>query len=568
MDKVFLTVLNLSILASFMVFAVIIVRLLFRKMLKYLRCFLWILVGVRLLIPFSVEAPFSLIHGAAVRDDRISIMGQLAGEQQGEEETGKDVQEIHENHTEYLGASEDKAAVAIKKDNGMEAGMVVWCLGIVAMLGYFGVSLFGLWRKVKMAVPNMFAGVKVYCCDTVSMPFLYGILHPKIYLPLHLEETELFYIVKHEDAHRRRKDYLLKLAAFLVLSVYWFNPCIWVAYKLLCKDIELACDELVIRDLSAEGRKEYSKALLGCSAAGKEVMACPVALGETEVKERVKNVLNYKKPTFSVVALGVIICAVILLCFMTEQKQEKAEEQVEYDIEKFNAAAADFVTQWARAFCGRDGKAISAMYSEEYLSKVGEDAMIPTEENDYAFGWSSPWPWDEDSDFRIWELSENHAEILYYAWVSDPHVFVWRESITYHQEDGKFYVDEQEIENMEDICGTSEKFFKAYPEGKINDTPMDYLKNGAGEILNSHAKENENSEYYSMLFAPDTAAVYLLNLSEDRNKVEVTIDTGSENNKVQVVFRFMDDGSTATVTMIRPYGEDGIWIPQTTVQTI
>lgn len=602
MESIFASILSTSISAGFMVLAIAAVRALFRKMPKSFRCFLWMLVGIRLVLPFSIESAFGLLPRVEI-SEKTASGGRLYENTKAGAETGYPV-DAEKKALARTGLPDVKNSAGSLLDTHsgrmlMKTGAVCWGIGALLFLGYFFLSWHKITRMLKTAVPGESMGIKIYRSDTITMPFLFGIVRPRIYIPMHMEEESLPYIIKHECAHRKRKDYLTKPAAFILLCIHWFNPCIWLAYKLMCRDIELACDELVIRDFTAREKKAYSTALLNCSVSQKKITACQAFFGETGIKERVKNVFNYKKPARLAAAMSVMVCVVIFLCFMTTKQetilpesgdkeqlpvsrtegknlQERAEaEERENDAvdgsgQPGAAESGDeadslqkqtkFVKQWTEAFCSRDGEKIYAMYSEEYKKNAGENEMMPTTENGYAFGWSSPWPVEDDS-VRILELSEDRAEILYYAWVSDPHVTVWRQSLTYHKENSRWLVDQVDTDIMEYIC-VLEEFEKAYPDGQISDTPMDYLKNGMGEALNSNALLSSTTIYLP-LFKPDTAAVYLLNLLQNEGKVAVEARIDEKEKKAKVTVEFMEDGKEAAVLMIQPYGENGIWIPQT-----
>lgn len=601
-----------------MVLAVAAIRILFRKMPKSFRCFLWMLVGIRLLFPFSIESAFGLlprveIRGGADRGGRLYDSEALENSDNIGAGTG----------TEDLVDMEKKAlaqpglfgvnGMGNQKDAGrghmlMKAGTVFWGFGVLALLGYFFISWHKITRMLKTAVPGESMGIKIYQSDRIQIPFLFGIVHPRIYIPMHMEEESLPYIIRHECAHKRRKDYLTKPAAFVLLCIHWFNPCIWLAYKLMCRDIELACDELVIRDFTAREKKAYATALLNCSVSQKKITTCQAFFGETGIKERVKNVFSYKKPALLAVVMSITVCMVVSLCFMTTRREkalpgpEEGQDQTpmesgeeagqsqtlpdsgemagqgqtlpepakgtEDEAQIFVSQTegenqeerTEFVRQWTEAFCNRDGEKIYAMCSDEWKRNAGENEMMPGPENGYTFGWSSPWPIEDDL-VRVVELSENHAEILYYAWTSDPHMTVWRQSLSYHIEDDKCLVDQVDTDIMEYIC-ILEEFEKAYPDGQISDTPMDYLENGMGEALNNNALLSSTTIYLP-LFEPDTAAVYLLNLLRNEGKVAVEAEIDEKEKKAKVTVEFMEDGNRTVVLMVQPYGENGIWIPQT-----
>lgn len=324
MAKLFLEIFNLSITASYLIAAVILARLVLRKAPKNICCFLWFLVGVRLVFPFSVESVFSLIpERAAVQEGLLSMevapadsiglpsgYGNAAG-----------VAAVMPEHMDSGTKGPNRMAFYI------DIASKVWATGIIALTAYLAVSWYCLKRKVCTAVPCVHGDVKYYQCDNISTPFLFGFISPKIYVPSGLaahtpdgtDAGELEYVLKHELTHRRRRDYLIKPAGYLLLTVYWFNPFVWAAYILLCRDIELACDEQVIKQLGTECRKDYSQALLSCSVSRRSIAACPVAFGGIGIKQRVKNVLSYRRPTFWVLVAAASACVVIVVCFMTQK---------------------------------------------------------------------------------------------------------------------------------------------------------------------------------------------------------------------------------------------------------
>ncbi|MDE7323340.1 MAG: hypothetical protein K2N73_11605 [Lachnospiraceae bacterium] len=813
MEKLFMNLFYMSISASYLILAVLAVRFLLRNAPKSMRSFLWLLVGIRLVLPFSVESVFSLIPDTKVVDEYIYEAEQPAGSEAAIVNLRQPVnQPLQDTYVPYT------AAVRRKPQTALMICTRIWLVGMVLMLGYMLISYMRLRNRVKMSVPTEVVtaenhSVKIYQSDTVESPFLFGILRPRIYIPRSISSDEIPYVVRHELTHKKRKDYLIKPIGFLLLSVYWFNPCVWAAYIMLCKDIELICDERVVRELGTEHKKAYSQVLLNSAVKRRMIAACPVAFGEVSVKERVKNVLNYKKPAFWVLAAAVLACIIVPVCFMTQKKTaapeqeellenvespEKFDSEVEINIDdlltageyelfypdssqylftpslnlgkdgefsfgydlassyfnhgeydlvldrvkavtydkkyhyqftcigdgllRFDAdesselyrtetnqsdtlmapiengsifvknsalsairnangmiqtiredayegriwtdeelktklseleeikqqlareeikllqqwekldtkpltqeklyeriltqeqqdvlnkkqemmaqqlkdaikqiedvqaecssmvkeaekipAAAKTLEQWAQAFCNRDARTITKLSSEDVQNHLIERELLAQDfdgtKDTASFGWSSPWPWGDTYDgeraacnYHIVSATERSAEILYYAWVSDPHVTVWRELLTYKIEDGACIITSETLQYMDGIC-IAEEFYSAYPNG-IAETMMDYYSfNGAGEILNKNAMENRNSYWYQKMFEPDTAAVFLLNILDNPNKVGVHVEkSGEDTNTCTVLFDFYEDGSTASVQMIQPYGSDGIWIPYT-----
>ncbi len=313
MEAVFIKVLNMSISACWLILAVILLRLLLKKAPKWISVVLWGLVGLRLVLPFSLQSVLSLIPSAEV------ISPSIGYALHPEINSGVSVIDNAVNPT--LGTS--LAATPMNSVNPMQIvlylGGLVWVGGIVILLLYGLISYLRLRRKVAEAIPYE---KNTWLCDQVKTPFILGVFRPRIYMSSGLNEEETAYVLAHEHAHLRRKDHLWKPLGFLLLTVYWFNPLIWVAYMLLCRDIEAACDEKVISDMGMMEKKAYANALVSCSMQRRLILACPLAFGEVGVKERVKGVLNYRKPAFWIIVAALIACVVIAVCFLTNPKDD------------------------------------------------------------------------------------------------------------------------------------------------------------------------------------------------------------------------------------------------------
>ncbi len=405
MEKLFLTVLNLSVTASYLVVAVIVARWLLRKTPKSIVCYLWLLVGIRLICPFSVESAFSLLPKQPAFDNR-----QIFWNSQNENDTdgtnansfnaeamnpdnlfpdkidpdSSEKNSLNQGNVNQDNTNQDKENQDnmnqdnMNQDNANQDSMnqdtmnqdsmnqdsmnqdsmnqdtmnktgirqsdstkaitmflpkiyriasYFWIAGILVMFVYFVVSWRRVQSKVRTAIPMDLAGTKYYQCDNISSPFLFGIVKPRIYVPSHITKQELSYVLQHETAHRQRRDYMVKPISYLLLMVYWINPILWAAYILLCRDIELACDEQVVKEMGTDCKKAYSQALLTYSVSRSSIAACPVAFGEIGVKQRVKNILNYKKPTFWVFLAAAAAGIVITVCFMTKPKMQDTTDK-------------------------------------------------------------------------------------------------------------------------------------------------------------------------------------------------------------------------------------------------
>lgn len=339
----------MSLTASWLVLAVAAVRLLFRKTPKWILCLLWGLVALRLVCPVSLESTLSLVPSAEPLPPEIIDTAWP---------------EIHSGIPAVDAAVNPVLEASLTPEGLTSANPTqiwsflfsrVWVLGMGVMLLYTLVSYLLLKRRVCTAVP-LEKGVKQ--SEFVDSPFVLGIYRPVIYLPFGLAEGDLAYVLAHERAHIRRHDHWWKPMGFLLLSVYWFNPVMWVAYILLCRDIEAACDEKVIRDLEPDGRRAYSTALLNCSVHRRRIAACPLAFGEAGVKARIQNVMNYKKPAFWMILTALLLSAGVAVCFLTDPKQPDSL----YD-RTSTLALAD--VESARAMLWEDGQEASFLLTED-----------------------------------------------------------------------------------------------------------------------------------------------------------------------------------------------------------
>lgn len=322
MEAIFLKLLNMSIAASFMIAAVVVLRVCLKKSPKALHCVLWALVGIRLLCPFSLESVFSLIPSTQTIPDAVLS------------ESSFSVQTGFENIDTRVNAElADRyyEGVTVPTNTGLHITTllsVIWVVGIFALAVYAIVSFTKLKKRTAEAVPYR---ENIYLCDRIPSPFILGVLKPRIFLPASMEEADIPYVLAHEQAHLKRRDHLWKPLGFALLCVYWFNPLIWVAYILLCRDIELACDEKVIKAMGANWKKSYADALINCSVSQKRISACPVAFGETDVKGRIQSVLKYKKPAFWVILVAVLTCVAVAVCFLTVPKGIRLKDLNEVD---------------------------------------------------------------------------------------------------------------------------------------------------------------------------------------------------------------------------------------------
>lgn len=314
MDDVFLKLVNLSISASWLILAVLVLRVVLKKAPKWVMPLLWGVVALRLVCLFSIESALSLIPSAEtipseiVTETREPVLYEQATLDIVTNPTLPSAAEVP------VGVSRQQAQV------DFNIYSVLWLAGMAALLVHALVSAGKLKRKLATAI---LLRDNIYESEFVDSPFVFGVVKPNIYLPMHMDEGTAAHVIAHERAHLARRDHWWKVLGYLVLALHWFNPLVWVAYILFCRDIELACDEKVVKGLDGAARADYSQALLSCAAPRRAVAACPLAFGEGNIKTRVKSALHYKKPAFWVAAAAVLAVVIVAVCFLTNPKSER-----------------------------------------------------------------------------------------------------------------------------------------------------------------------------------------------------------------------------------------------------
>ena len=314
MDDVFLKLVNLSISASWLILAVLVLRVVLKKAPKWVMPLLWGVVALRLVCLFSIESALSLIPSAEtipseiVTETREPVLYEQATLDIVTNPTLPSAAEVP------VGVSRQQAQV------DFNIYSILWLAGMSALLVHALVSAGKLKRKLATAI---LLRDNIYESEFVDSPFVFGVVKPNIYLPMHMDEGTAAYVIAHERAHLARRDHWWKVLGYLVLALHWFNPLVWVAYILFCRDIELACDEKVVKGLDGAARADYSQALLSCAAPKRAVAACPLAFGEGNIKTRVKSALHYKKPAFWVAAAAVLAVVIVAVCFLTNPRSER-----------------------------------------------------------------------------------------------------------------------------------------------------------------------------------------------------------------------------------------------------
>lgn len=593
LSQIFLTFLYKNMTVNVVIIAVLLARLLLRKMPKKYSYILWSIVGIRMIfdLPFATNiSVFNLFRGFAKRSSTMGTM--LTGSHKTNLQGATDaLNTIGTTGTSTAHASRNTTVGAMT--HTLTTSQMV--LGILGLLWLIVVALFvayGIYSYVKCRllvrtaviahdiIPDTHKKkgiVSVWECDRIPSPFVLGLIRPRIYIPFRMPKQEQAYILAHEQCHIRRLDPLWKLIAFLLLAVYWWNPLVWCAFFYMVRDMEMSCDEAVIEQFGNEIKQGYSNSLLSFAMERHPYSFAPIAFGEGDAGRRIKNVLNFKKPHTWVAILVIVLLVVVCVSCLTNGKDkissetasdtensqmpQQTVETTEAPIDSVNSSTVEAplsrVDQWAQAFCSRDVRTIQDMATDDAENELKEENLLDDNGN---FGWSSPWPWfDEESGmpaYQITQSDDTSATILYYAQVSDPHVTVWKETLQYTRKDDKIEIAHEELQMLNFIASGSE-FENAYPKG-IQNTPIDYQANGLGETLNEYAISangmSPDGEYN--LTDPMEAAQYLLNLLRNDGKVEITAD----KTQVELKVHFTEDDITHHITMIRPWGEDGIWV--------
>ena len=581
----FTYVLWMSLIAAIVIMILLLLRPMLKKFPRIFSYLLWGIVLFRLLCPVSFESSISIFHWAGV--PFMSAISQPPEAVEVSEETFEYVivEETvvlpDENVTQTVVSGEMvEETQAYQPPKVAKTPVWKWLLLVIWMIGVGTVSGYGAGSYISLK-KDLLGAVKEedgsYSCDNIKTAFVLGFLFPKVYIPSDLEESKKRFILLHEQTHMRRGDSFFRLLAYVALAIHWFNPFVWIAFHLSEVDMELSCDEAVMRKTREDIRKEYAATLLEI-ASGKHILFSGFpAFGENRTKERIQAVVNYKKRSMMILLIGCGIVIVLVLVLASNPKYllvketdethyVKGEDAAKEDeIAKRKAFAESKIEEWAKAFCNRDGDTILAMSTPEARKILEENMLLEKGAGGTTFGWSSPWPLME-TDYSIRNLEENTATILYYARTSDPHVTVWAEHLEFEMSENfetkdDFKITKSEILYLNSIQNVTE-FLLAY-EGGIDNTPMDYLTNGLGEALNQNAKQNKDSEWYKNLFSSETAAVSLLNL--DFENVFVDESEGNTEGEVILTLYFEDEEKKSVlqgIKMIQPYGKDGIWIPQ------
>lgn len=497
-------ILNMSLTAGYCIGVVLILRFLLRRQAKIFSYLLWGAVLFRLLCPVALTSSYSLL-----RMDTAVVSGEGFSGGQQEVWQGKG----------YLSDEMDGSAVKVQssvgvtqaQENGMAqraltAGAWVWITGVSFLFCYSIWTTVRLRRFLSKARP---VEEEVYETDGIATPFVFGMVRPRIYLPAQLSPTERRLVLAHERAHISRKDYLTKLIGWGAACLHWFNPLVWLSFRLMESDMEMSCDEKVLSRLGEDVKQEYSRVLLSLSCAESGFRAGPVAFSEGGLKKRIQNILSWKKGRIVTVAvLAALLCALtvgLMLNPTGRTQREQTEEKLR------------FLNTYANAYCDRNGDAMAGLYIDEKTA-LESVFLMEKEGGTYTFGLSSPWP-NEFHYLLNEKLGEggtdgNRAEIWYYAWTSDPHVTVWKEELRFTETADGYRVTDSDVRFLDSIASRTD-FDEAYLiAGEYRFT--DYEERGFLEgiqVQTEYDRENGGADRNAVYRSPDTAAVWIFNLT-------------------------------------------------------
>lgn len=373
MEKIFTVICERGISAGYVILAVIVLRLLFRKSPRWVMGILWALVAIRLICPIVVESPFSVVPKGPLFDKETSNLKSEQEVQQinnlpdQNQTAGKQVAEIKE-HTAKQDETKDFWTDKRKTDSKKMLS-TIWLLGMLVLTGY---GIFGslcVEYQLRFAVP---VEQQIWECDTIHTSFLWGLFHPRIYLPSGMNEETKRYVIRHERAHQKRGDHWWKVIGYVLLVIYWFQPLMWIAYWIFARDIEYACDEHVIGNLSFAERKEYAQALLLCGSGRSRRLAGPLAFGGLGVKPRIKNVLSYQKPGRGKIAISLLVCVVVSVCFLTNPKDVNGMDAEKHPVNMEAGRQLDHVLS-DKMHMVFDGKTVQNQRLQVLLTRNGKD---------------------------------------------------------------------------------------------------------------------------------------------------------------------------------------------------
>ncbi|MDE7130246.1 MAG: M56 family metallopeptidase [Lachnospiraceae bacterium] len=548
LTEVFMIILNMSLTASYCIAAVLVLRLFLKKQPKIFSYLLWSVVLFRLLCPVSFSSSFSLLRMDTNVISRENLTARQMTEHTAGQETGGHSEQMTEDQNEGIEAVSQTAQAeqrgASRIQTVLAVGAWVWLTGMGLWIAYGVWSAYRLCRFLKKAVC---VEDDLYETEGISSSFVLGIIRPRIYLPEGLSGEEREFVLAHERVHAARKDYLVKILAWLARCIHWFNPLAWLAFALMENDMEMSCDEAVVRRMGMEVKQDYSRALLTLSSETTKIGSYPPAFGEGRVKDRVRNILSYRKRALMTVGLlAVLLLVVVAGLSLNPRKNDEAEEHLRL------GEKDTLVMDYANAWCNRDGETLVKLYVDEDTA-FANLPMLEKAGGEYTFGFSSPWPDEFWRTIPTGEgTDEGTAEIRYYAWTSDPHVAVWKEEISFVKTDtvdpvtsSSYRVTGSTLTYLDSIASEAEYMDAYWGDGAHHF--VDYMENGFVDAINyqtEYDSENGESDRNAVYRDPETAAAYIMNLTGGTSTAETA------SNGASIVEYTFADGSSVLIPMI------------------
>ena len=561
LSQIFIKILNMSFTASYCIIAVIVLRFLLRKQAKIFSYLLWGVVLFRLICPVSISSAYSLLRMDTniISQENIDrwATANLNQNNVADDDIPTLPAQINTDNIQDSFFNFNTDMQEMSRNTWANKAFVVaswiWVAGMALLILYSIAATLRMRYSLKNAT---YREKSIYEAEGIATPFVFGIIRPHIYIPEYINEDERKYVLAHEEIHIARRDYLVKILAYLVVCLHWFNPLVWVAFILMENDMEMSCDEAVLRKLGEGVKKEYSHSLLSLSVERKLFQSSPLAFGEGNVNGRIQNILGYHKRAFITVILAVAILIIVGIGLILNPAGNNVDD---VDLDKMS----EFIENYATAFSDRDGaKMVDAYIDEE--TALENVFMLEKAGDGYTLG--QPIPLLYSFRYRIIQ-EENRADIYYYAMTFDPHMVVWKEEMYYKTVEGEIKV-----------VGSSLKFFDSITSKEEFDDA--YLIDGEYQFVNYQEYEFikdinywiEKGYYYTdptVYAKPETAAAHILNLTGGSGSVE-----GDYAWQAMVRYTFAD-GSEVMIPMYNSLDEQAgsgenwngqdIWIVDTDV---
>lgn len=548
LTEAFMIILNMSLTASYCIAAVLVLRFFLKKQPKIFSYLLWSVVLFRLLCPVTFSSSFSLLRMDTNVISRENLTARQTTEHTAGQEAGEHPEQMTEDQNEGTDVlpqtAQEEQRGASRIQTVLAVAAWVWLTGMVLWIAYGVGSAYRLRRFLKKSVC---VEDDLYETEGISSSFVFGIIRPRIYLPAGLSGEEREFVLAHERVHAARKDYMVKLLAWLARCIHWFNPLAWLAFALMENDMEMSCDEAVVRRMGMEVKQDYSRALLTLSTETTKIGSYPPAFGEGRVKDRVRNILSYRKRALVTVALlAALLLVVVAGLSLNPRKNDEAEEHLR--LGEKDALVMDYANAW----CNRDGETLVKLYVDEDTA-FANLPMLEKAGGEYTFGVSSPWPDEFWRTIPTGEgTDEGTAEIRYYAWTSDPHVAVWKEVISFVKTDtvdpvtsSSYRVTGSTLTYLDSIASEAEYMDAYWGDGAHHF--VDYMENGFVDAINyqtEYDSENGESDRNAVYRDPETAAAYIMNLTGGTGTAETA------SNGTSIVEYTFADGSSVLIPMI------------------